>query len=216
MATPRRRPSPAVLRRRRLVVLIAMLVAVGLVAWGSMAAVGAFRAMTAPDTAGAPTSPAGESDDAAANGTPSADASASGSASPSPSEEPTGCQPGDVVVKASTEQRQHGPEDNPVLVMTVQNTGEFDCEVNVGTGQQEFLVKSGDDRIFSTADCAADPGDLDITMEPGQEETARFTWERVRSAPGCQTVAAKPRPGTYVFEAKLGNRESNVAVFELQ
>lgn len=120
------------------------------------------------------------------------------------------------MVTASTEKRVHGPDENPVLVMTVENTGEFDCDVNVGTNQQEFLIESGDDRIFSTKDCASDTTVLDITMEPGQKETARFTWERVRSAPGCPEVSANPRPGTYKFTAKLGSRTSNIAVFELQ
>lgn len=193
-----------------------MLVVVGLIAWGSIAAVGALRAATTADPDASATSTAGGKDDDGADGSASAGDGASDSESPEPTEEPTSCQPSDVVVKATTEQRRHGPDENPVLVMSVENTGEFDCDVNVGTGEQEFLVRSGDDRIFSTGDCLADPADLHITMEPGQKETARFTWERVRSAPGCQAVSAKPRPGTYVFEAKLGNRSSNVAVFELQ
>ncbi|MCO1338695.1 hypothetical protein BJH93_07300 [Kocuria polaris] len=220
MPTPRRRPSPAVYRRRRLVVLLAMLVVVGLIVWGSIAAVGALRAATTADPDVTATSPEGGGGD---DGSPSAGDGPGASKSPESTKEPTSCSPRDVVVKASTEQRRYGPEENPVLVMTVENSGGFDCEVNVGTGEQEFLVTSGKDtatstadRIFSTADCLADPADLHITLKPGQQETARFTWERVRSAPGCQAVSAKPRPGTYLFQAKLGNRDSNVAVFELQ
>ncbi len=190
-----------------------MLVVVGLIVWGSIAAVGALRAATTADPDVTANPPEGGGGD---DGSPSEGDGAGASKSPESTEEPTSCQPRDVVVKASTEQRRYGPEENPVLVMTVENSGGFDCEVNVGTGEQEFLVRSGDDRIFSTGDCLENPSDLHITLKPGQQETARFTWERVRSAPGCQAVSAKPRPGTYVFEAKLGNRDSNVAVFELQ
>ncbi len=88
--------------------------------------------------------------------------------------------------------------------------------MNVGTSQQEFTVMSGSDRIFSTADCLADPSDIEITMKPGGSESARFTWERVRSAPGCKIVNAKPRPGWYGFTAKLGNITSQKTSFELK
>ncbi|MBG6084841.1 hypothetical protein [Zhihengliuella flava] len=211
MSAPRR-PSPAVYRRRRLVVLLAALVVVALLVWGGFAGVSALRAMTAEGRSDASAQPSASADSPASG----AESGADSSAEPTESADPSSCQPGDVSVSASTEKRVHGTDEDPVLIMTVENTGDFDCDVNVGTREQEFLIESGDDRIYSTKDCLKDSTVLDITMEPGQKETARFTWERVRSAPGCPGVSAHPRPGTYVFIAKLGNRTSDKAVFELQ
>ncbi len=198
-------------RRRRLVALVALLVVLALLVWGVSAVVGMVRGPADP--------PSPQADGGAAASAP-ADPSASGAPGPDGGGSGGGaagdCQPDDVVVQASTDAPSYGPEANPVLVMTIENTGDAACDVNVGTGEQEFVVNSGEDRIFSTKDCLAEASDLRITMEPGQTETARFTWERVRSAPGCQAVNAKPRPGTYKFTAKLGDRESGIASFELR
>ncbi|QXQ10483.1 hypothetical protein [Paeniglutamicibacter sp. Y32M11] len=121
-----------------------------------------------------------------------------------------------MAVIASTVQTTHGPSENPVLVMSIKNQGKFDCMVDVGTSQQEFAVMSGKDRIFATSDCVQDPTDTNIVIKSGASETARFTWTRVRSAPGCKVVNSKPRPGTYGFTAKLGEISSETVKFELK
>ncbi|RAX49199.1 hypothetical protein DQ353_11595 [Arthrobacter sp. AQ5-05] len=197
------RPSARVFRRRRLAVLIATLVLLGLLAWAGF---GMASLLRPADPGAAPA------------------ASQEGGSSPQASVEPTEessagpavCPEGDVLVTASTAQATHGPADNPVLVMTIKNAGTTECMVNVGTSQQEFSVTSGSDRIFSTSDCVQDPMDTEITIKPGSSETARFTWTRVRSAPGCKIVSAKPRPGWYGFTAKLGDLGSETAKFELK
>lgn len=103
-----------------------------------------------------------------------------------------------------------------MLEMKIANTGSEDCTVNVGTSQQEFKIVSGGDRIFSTTDCRADATDSDITLKAGATESARFTWKRLRTAPGCAEVSTKPRPGTYSFTAKLGDAESDKTNFTLE
>ncbi|WP_411734488.1 hypothetical protein [Paeniglutamicibacter sp.] len=200
------RPSARVYRRRRLAVLIATLVLVGLLTWAGFGIASLLR----------PSDPGAAPADPAASQTVAGSPQASGVPSTEPSAETPGCLEGDVVVTASTAQVTHGPAEDPVLVMTIKNAGTTDCMVNVGTSQQDFSVMSGADRIFSTSDCVEDPTDTEITVKPGASETARFTWTRVRSAPGCKFVAAKPRPGTYGFSAKLGNVSSETARFELR
>jgi hypothetical protein len=199
------RPSARVYRRRRLAVLIATLVLVGLLAWAGVGIASLLRT-SAPTPAPL---------DQAAGPTDAASPQAPVGASAEPSD-PTGCIAGDVVVTASTAQANHGPAENPVLVMTIKNAGTTECMVNVGTSQQDFSVMSGADRIFSTSDCVEDPTDTEIMIKPGASESARFAWTRVRSAPGCKFVAAKPRPGTYGFTAKLGDVSSETVRFELR
>lgn len=199
------RPSAKVYRRRRLAVLVVGLLVIGLLVWAGTALASALRPKAEPD---AP-APAAASSSAPVEPKSTAPAEESKAG-------PAVCAEGDVSVVATTEQATHGPSQNPLLVMTIKNTGKSECIVNVGTSQQEFTVMSGSDRIFSTADCLADPGDMEITMKPGGSESARFTWERVRSAPGCKVVNAKPRPGWYGFTAKLGNVTSEKAGFELK
>lgn len=203
-------PSAKVYRRRRLAVLIAGLLVIGLLVWGAIALASVLR----PGSSDATTpqgAPSKTPDSNASNPQDPADQQSSEAAAV-----PSGCMSEDIKVAASTLQSTHGPSQNPVLIMTIKNEGKFDCTVNVGTSQQEFTVMSGNDRIFSTSDCLAEPSDVELTMPAGSSETARFTWERVRSAPGCKVVSAKPRPGWYGFTAKLGDHTSKKASFELK
>ncbi len=202
------RPSARVFRRRRLAVLISLLVVVGLLVWAGFGIASMMRPAD-PGATGTGTGPvAGGSSGTSTQSSQEPDAESS--------DQPTDCLDGDVVIGASTAQGTHGPAQDPVLVMTIKNEGKVDCKVNVGTSQQEFSVTSGSDRIFSTSDCVQDPMDTEITIKPGSSETARFTWNRVRSAPGCKVVSAKPRPGWYGFTAKLGDLSSETAKFELK
>jgi hypothetical protein len=138
--------------------------------------------------------------------TPSASAQVAGSA----------CDESKVVLRASTDQQAYDPGSNPLLIMEVANEGDAACEVNVGTDAMEFIITSGEDRIFSSKDCEADPQELRLSIGAGKSERAQFTWQRNRSAPGCTAVEANPQPGTYVLVTKLDERTSNKAVFELR
>ncbi|GAB3542886.1 hypothetical protein GCM10027403_36240 [Arthrobacter tecti] len=126
------------------------------------------------------------------------------------------CNPASIEVTATTDAQTYAADQLPVLTLTVSNTGEVACPVNVGTSQMEFLITSGEDRIFSSRDCQEGAEDLEVTIEPGSSETARFTWERIRSTPECTPVEAVPGPGQYVFQARLGERTSEEAVFALE
>ncbi|HXD28782.1 MAG TPA: hypothetical protein VN621_08510 [Arthrobacter sp.] len=227
-----RKPSPEVYRRRRLVAGVALLVVLGLIVWAVVAVVGLFTGgrtdATAPaaplsGSASSPSSPSTASQ--AAGSSPAADASTpAGSSAPadSPAASSTAeaaggaCGSGDVDVTAATDKSSYGSGDDPVLEMKITNSGSEDCTLNVGTSQQEFKIVSGSDRIFSTTDCRADASDSEMAVKAGATETARFTWDRRRSAPGCQDVSGKPRPGTYTFTAKLGDIESDKTTFTLR
>lgn len=223
--------SSAVYRRRRLVALVLLVVVlaivVGLVWW----LVSLFRP-AAGDDAPAPTSspsvaatPSGEaSPSASATGTAPASGTTDGagddpSASPSASGEAAAsgnCPPGDIVISAATDQPTYGEGEEPVLELRVDNTGEEPCEANLGTTQQVFTVYSGSDRIFSTEDCQVDGQDALVEISPDEQERARFTWPRVRSAEDCGETTQEPRSGTYRLEVSLGELKAQPVTFNLQ
>ena len=180
-----------------MVLVLAVLVVAGIVAAGVWVAslVGAGREEAPAEVAGAaaPSSP--------------------GSGQPPAT---SGCEDSDVVVRAATDAPAYGSGENPTLILEVANKGKSPCEVNVGTDAMEFLVTSGDDRIFSSTDCQVDAEPLMMTLEPGKREQARFTWERNRTAPGCTSVEANPQPGAYVLVTKLDKKSSKKTVFELR
>jgi hypothetical protein len=198
-----------VYRRRRLFLVVALLVVIGLVV-GGFSLAGAFSGQPASST------------DPAAGATASADPSgqASPSAAPDPTPTPSAtptCNQNLVTVSASTDKAAYGPDENPLLTLKVTNGGTMPCEVNIGTSQMEFLVTSGADRIFSSKDCQAKSEDLVKIIAPGASETANFPWPRNRTVEGCQPVEAKPGAGGayYIYTAKLGSKASPKAVFQL-
>lgn len=206
-----RKPSPAVYRRRRLFAGVALLLVLGLVAGGVATLTsllgGAQQASSAQDSG---QDPSAQGAGTAQPATPSASPSATPSASP-------GCDQKLVTVKAATNKTSYAADEKPVLSLTVTNGGKLPCKVNIGTSQMDFLVTSGSDRVFSSADCQAASTDLIKTIAPGKSETANFPWPRNRSVQGCEKVpdGAVAGGGYYVFIAKLGAKVSPPTVFQL-
>ena len=205
--TSRRRPSPAVYRRRRQFVLGALQLVIALVVAGVVAISGALAGKSEPQSVSTP-----EASQLPTQG----NAPTAGTASPSATPTPV-CDLSLVTVAAATDKPAYGAEEKPLLTMTITNGGTAPCEVNVGTSQMEYVVMSGSDRIFSSKDCQAGSEDLVKTIQPGKSETANFPWQRNRTLEGCAAINAKPGAGGayYTFEARLGNKSSTKAVFQL-
>ncbi|KQN89274.1 hypothetical protein [Arthrobacter sp. Leaf69] len=208
---PARKPVSPVYRRRRLFVGAALLLVIAL-AIGGFAAVSSLL-NSGQSSSGGGTGAPGQATGPAAGPGPSASPTASPSASP----EGNGCEQNLVTVTAATDKPAYAAGENPLLTLKVTNGNRVPCKVNIGTSQMEFLVTSGSDRIFSSTDCQADSTDLVKTIAPGQSETANFPWQRNRTVQGCAQIDAKPGAGGayYVFTARLANKTSPKAVFQL-
>lgn len=215
-----RRESPEVYRRRRLVAAVAAGVLLVLVAVGLISAVAGMlgpeevEAAPAPDAATA--SAAAASEEPFADFTPRPDQSASASASASATEGPVEeCGPG-LAVRASTDRESYAEGVEPVLVLTLENTGEDPCRVNAGTSRMVYEVTSGSDTVFDSRHCQAGSEDAVVTLEPGQERSARLTWNRVRTAEGCAEAGDEAQPGYYRLVTSLGERTADPVPFVLE
>ncbi|NYE96083.1 hypothetical protein FHU41_002333 [Psychromicrobium silvestre] len=198
------RPSPAVYRRRRIVVGTAALIVVVALITVIVLAVNHF---SKPATEASQNSPSNVGSSAGQT-----------TSSPNASTAAPACDQSKVTIKASTDAASYTDGNNPVFALTVTNGGSQPCQVNVGTSQMEFLVQSGDDRIFSSKDCQDKAENLTKTIAAGASEKAIFPWQRNRSVPGCTAVSAKPGTGSnalYTLTVKLGDRTSAKAVFKL-
>ena len=195
-----------------------MLLVLGLIAGGAATLTsllgGAQQASSAQDSTTQDSTTQDPSTQGDSTAQPGSTASASPSATPSAS--PT-CDQKLVTVKATTNKTSYAADEKPVLSLTVTNGGKLPCKVNIGTSQMDFLVTSGSDRVFSSADCQAASTDLVKTIAPGKSETANFPWPRNRSVQGCEKVpdGAVAGGGYYVFIAKLGAKVSAPTVFQL-
>ena len=199
-----RKPVSPVYRRRRLFAAAILLLVLALAVGGFAAISNAMNGAT-PEPA-ASGSPGPETPVITGTASPPASATSSPSA---------GCDQKLLTVSAATDKAAYAAGENPLLTLKVTNGNQVPCEVNIGTSQMEYLVTSGSDRIFSSKDCQAESSDLVKTIRPGRSETANFPWQRNRTVQGCAAVDAKPAGGTYVFTARLGNKTSPRAVFQL-
>jgi hypothetical protein len=168
-----RRHSPAVYRRRRLMVLlglVAVIVAIVLIVVRPGASQGEETGGDASGSNAAPEASAGPSE------TPPADeAAADGGA----------CAPEQVIVEAITNQTEYAEGEQPELSITIRNIGEAPCTVNAGTSAQVFTVTSGAETYWTSTDCQTSPSDAEVTLEPDDpiSSSEPIIWDRTRSSP---------------------------------
>jgi hypothetical protein len=134
---------------------------------------------------------------------------------------PGACTAGQVQVAAVTDANSYAVDALPLLSLTLTNTGSTPCIATVGTDVQEYVITSGDDRIWSSKDCQSGPAPAQVTLEPGTPlSTTPFPWQRVRSSPGgaCEgeRTAAIGGGATYRMTATIGEFTSEPKVFVLQ
>lgn len=194
--TGKKRPSPAVYRRRRLVLLLGVVVVVGLIVWlfvaqpwsgASVAAVKPTPSASASSPAATPTPTPTVTEEPAA---PPVDAEptapAIGTAKP--------CVAADVTVLAMTDAETYSAAQTPLLSISLTNNGTKDCTINVGTTSQKFTIMSGNDTWWRSTDCQTEPSDMIVTLAAGQTVTSAtpLTWDRTRSS--VSTCADTDRP----------------------
>ncbi|UZN03954.1 hypothetical protein [Cellulomonas sp. S1-8] len=104
----------------------------------------------------------------------------------------------------------------PTFQVSVTNAGTEPCLVDTGDGQREVLVTSGDDRVWSSRDCAPVEADArTLLLAGGQSDVTQMAWPRVRSAEGCPGELPSPGAGTYAVTMSVGGATSAAAVFGL-
>ncbi|MGZ0712004.1 hypothetical protein ACWPKO_27070 (plasmid) [Coraliomargarita sp. W4R53] len=226
---PARKHSPAVYRRRRIVLLLAIIAIAGsiwlLIAqpWQSWAADVEPAAASATPTAEAAASDlpsVGSTAIATPEASPKADADPS--ATPDATPVVTPCLDSAITVNPVTDQSTYAADENPQFSIELTNDGETDCSLNVGTSTQKFTVSSGSDDWWRSTDCQNEPSDMVVMLSAGQtvSSAAPIEWDRTRSAVGTCDDEARPRAAgggaTYHLDVEIGGISSiDTAMFQL-
>ena len=157
------------------------------------------------------------SDDATSepSASPSRAADPTASPEPSPTPAPAPCPDDALEVTARSDADSYPVGATAALSLTVRNKGTVPCIRALGHGAVELVVTSGDDRVWSSDDCAPGGDAGEVTLEPGAEQSARATWATVRSAPGCPPDQPQAQPGTYRVTARVGELQAPGAVFQV-
>ena len=129
--------------------------------------------------------------------TTAADTKPSSSATPSSTDAPAGdgaeCAEGVVEVAPITDAGDYGADQQPLLSLSITNTGTAACTFNAGTDAQEYVITSGEEKIWSSKDCQTEPVANAQVLEPGVAlTTTPFPWDRTRSA--ADTCDSPDRP----------------------
>jgi hypothetical protein len=113
------------------------------------------------------------------------------------------------------DKRSYAPAEKPVFELSFFNVGDGPCRFDIGPATWKLEVFSGEDRIWSSDDCAKDEQSDVVTLQRLIPETVKVTWDRTRSKPGCPTGQDKVAPGTYTVAGTAGEITSPKAVFVL-
>ena len=149
---------------------------------------------------------------------PSASASADPSATPDPSASASAAPCTDEVlqVQAAADAESYAVGEQPRLELRITNSGQVPCSRDVGQAAVELQVVSGEDRIWSSDDCAPG-GEADVTvLQPGAVETSTVTWPGTRSLPGCQGDDEPADAGTYRVIGRVGDTREQGESFVLR
>jgi hypothetical protein len=126
------------------------------------------------------------------------------------------CTYAQIELTPQTDELRYDTGVNPSVWLTVKNVGTIECELEVGTDVQEYIIDSGSrenpDLIWSSVHCQDGGAPMTITLQPGQERsTGSLVWDRTRSSADTCNDTRPTMPGggaSYHLSVKLGPFES--------
>ena len=192
-------PLPAATYWRRRLVLLAVLIGVVLVLRSLIGGGGGE-----PTTLRTGASP-----------TPKASTTRSPTPKPTTPAAPTSCRDSALALTVAPDPGEHRAGAPVRFTVTVKNVSGTACRRDLGGGSLELVVRSGQDRIWSSDDCSTDRGSSVQLLRPGASLQTVVTWPGKRSARGCPTARPEARAGTYTARARLATLRSDAAVFRL-
>lgn len=206
-------PDPDVYWRRRVSVLTALLVVVAVVVWACT------RSSEEPARARPDAAASGRSASAALtpDGGDSPGRAADAAASPQAGQPPGGrCQDKDLVIHLEGLQEVYPAGVRPRFLVMLVNTGTHECVLDVGPRALEMRITSGDDRVWSSADCVSGDATQLRRLQRGVPFVRSISWNRRRSGRDCSASHPGARAGTYVATVVAGALQSEKNVFHLK
>ena len=185
-----RRPSPEVFRRRRIAAALVLAVVVGLV-WAGVSSISSWLGGSSTTQLLLPDGMA-ESSVVVESGEL--------------------CPPGTVVVEAQVgnssgqNMSAFAAEETPHIWFTLTNTNSVDCTFNAGAKVQYFTIQSGDQDIWSSAQCSRDSlEDGDVILPAGETMASPPSpWEKVFSSDsGCGADQSPVTTGGASYHLKV-------------
>jgi hypothetical protein len=199
-------PTSVYWRRRILVVALVLVLVIGLVwlVWPK----------GAPQTQSPQTQLTGSAATAVSVATEPANSAPSAAASSSVSVAPTQCPVEQIQVALSGYEKLAVGAAQPFKA-SFTNASADSCVLAVSATNFTLTVVSGNDRIWSTSDCAKWVPSKTITLKPQEGTELDITWTGVRSKATCGAAKDALGAGTYVAKAALTGAQPATLVMQI-
>ena len=126
------------------------------------------------------------------------------------------CPAADVVPSLFVSQQVYQRSIEPQFSVYLVNIGHATCTFDVGARSLRLLIRSGQVRVWGSADCAhRAPPDV-VRLRRGVPFVTYLWWNRRRSTEGCGPAGPKAAPGTYTASVSSGAVHSHAEVFVLR
>ncbi|MET9295387.1 hypothetical protein [Streptomyces sp. NPDC003077] len=119
---------------------------------------------------------------------------------------PPNCSSNTTELKLRPLKDSYGPDEKPEFEITVKNSADGDCKVDLGRGSALLTISddTGDTRVWGSADCPVVKGSVLVRVGAGATVTRIVEWNREPSAPGCATPSLTEVPaGDYLAEIRV-------------
>lgn len=121
----------------------------------------------------------------------------------------TACDPAAVVIAGNTDHDTYAEGELPKLSMTITNTSDVTCTIEVGTDKQKYIITSGSDQIWDSTVCQASTTPFVQEFGAGESITTNtFEWGRARSDNCDNGTPAIAGGASYNLTVQLGDAVS--------
>ena len=138
-----------------------------------------------------------------------AGSTATPAASATPGATVAACNAKDIALSAVTDSESYAEGEYPQFSMTITNTGDVPCLLEVGSDKQKYIVTSGSDMIWDSTVCQIGSEPYTQELAPSQSvSTSPVEWGRARSDNCDSGTPAVGGGASYQLSVYVGDIES--------
>lgn len=143
---------------------------------------------------------------------------AAAAASPTPTDtgppKPVDCTPADIEISLAADSASYRVGRTATFEIGITHIGTLPCTLDAGNVGRELVITSGEDRVFSSADCDT-AGSTLLLLAPGDQYPGSVTWGTNRSAPQCPGGLPVLGAGSYQAVVTAGTVSSPPVAFTI-
>jgi hypothetical protein len=134
--------------------------------------------------------------------------------SASPPAQLAACDPTALTLTLSTDSETYTSGQAPKLIGVFANTTSVGCKLTVAASNEDWTIKSGTAKVWTTQGCSTSTVAKQITIRAGATKMVSVFWNGHLLDSGCASGAVATA-GTYTLNATLDGVKGKIAVFHI-